>query len=168
MDNETCCSLEELSRESVQTTAHPTRSILIVDADHVLGRWAAERLWQHGYVTETKEDAETAWRELQTQYYNLLITDNELPGLTGVGLLKKVRSACMPLPVVIAIQTLPPWKSADYPWLLKATKLLKPYSFEDLLEVVNRAFAASDRLRAAVAAPPSRQARSVTLGGQLP
>ena len=44
----------------------------------------------------------------------------------------------MPLPVVMVIDSLPSWQSAEYPWLLKATKLFKPYSFEDLLGLLKK------------------------------
>lgn len=117
----------------------------MVDANHHHCQSNADRLRQQGYSINTSTDAETAWAELQTHQYHLLVTDYELPGLTGVGLLRKLRSACMPLPVVIAIGTLPPWKSAEYPWLLKATKLLKPYSFDDLLGMVKGILPAAGR-----------------------
>lgn len=121
--------------------AHPGHTdgpyrILMVEADHNLGQSNADKLRQYGYMAHAKADAETAWVELQTKEYHLLVADNNLPGLTGVGLLKKLRSACMPLPVIIAIGTMPPWTSAEYPLLLKATKLLKPYTFGDLLGMV--------------------------------
>jgi len=98
----------------------------------------ARPLRQYGYKVVVAGDGEAAWQQLQINHYNLLITENELPGASGVGLLKKLRAACMFLPVIVAIETLPSWQSSDYPWLLKATKLIKPYTFEDLLGLVSR------------------------------
>jgi len=63
----------------------------------------------------------------------LLIIKNDLPELTGVRLLKKLRSACMPLPVIMVIETMP-LGITEYSWLLNANKLLMPYSFDELLE----------------------------------
>lgn len=111
----------------------PPGRILLLDADPCLCEFNAEALRRHGFVANTAPDAETGWEKLQTNRYNLLIAENDLPGLTGVGLIKELHSACMFLPIIIVIGTLPTWKSADYPWLLKATKLFKPYAVEDLL-----------------------------------
>jgi DNA-binding response OmpR family regulator len=142
-----CGELEEQVNESFRRQTEPPCRILMVDANLRLCQSNADRLRQYGYSINTSEDAETAWAELQTHQYHLLVTDYQLPGLTGIGLLRKLRSACMPLPVVIAIGTLPPWKSAEYPWLLKATKLLKPYSFDDLLGMVEGILPEADRFR---------------------
>jgi hypothetical protein len=54
------------------------------------------------------------------------------------------------LPIIIAIGTLPSWKSAEYPWLLKATKLFKPYAFEDLLGLVKSVLPVTARVRAEI------------------
>ena len=129
---------ENPSRGSLPGQTDRPGSILLLDADPCLCAFNANALRRHGFVANTAPDAETGWEELQTNRYNLLITENDLPGLTGVGLIKKLRSACMPLPIIIAIGTLPPWKSPDYPWLLPTTKLFKPYAFEDLLGQVKR------------------------------
>lgn len=95
-------------------------------------------LRRHGYEVSTTGDGEAGWEELQTHHYHLLITENELPGLTGVGLVKKLRAAAMPLPVILVTATLPSWESPEYSWLLKADKLLKPCANEDLLRTVRQ------------------------------
>ena len=100
-------------------------------------RWQnSEGLRQHGYEVGTAADGEAGWLELQTNSYNLLITENELPGLSGVGLVKKLRSANMPLPVIIGIEAMPRVQSYEYPWLLRAHKLFKPYNEAAMLELV--------------------------------
>ena len=124
--------------------------ILMVEADHGLGQSNADKFRQYGYRAQAKADAETAWAELQTEHYHLLVTDNDLPGLTGVGLLKKVRYACMPLPVIITVSALPSWRSPEYPWLLHVNRLPKPYSFVNLLGLVQGILPAIDLSRAAV------------------
>jgi len=119
---------------SVQRPAFPLARILTVADDPC--RLNAEALRRHGYEVDIACGSKAGWEMLQNIPYNLLFTEHDLTGLTGVGLLKKLRSACMSLPVIIAIETLPPWQSAEYPWLLKATKLFKPYAIEDLLGLV--------------------------------
>ena len=71
--------------------------------------------------------------------YALLITYHNMPGLTGLALIKKLRDARMILPVIMATGALP---SEDlfvrYPWLQPAVALLKPYSVEQLLGTVEK------------------------------
>jgi DNA-binding NtrC family response regulator len=155
---------EDAANGTCRNQIYPPARILIVDADPGLCRSSADMLERHGYATNTQEDAETAWAQLQTRHYHLLITANDLPGLTGVGLIRRIRSACMSLPVIIAIRDLPAWQSPEYPWLLKATRLFKPYTFEYLLNLVKNIFPAPDRFREVMALPASRQNQSASDG----
>jgi DNA-binding response OmpR family regulator len=93
--------IESSSRVSRQCQANPAFRILLVDDDPDICQLNSKALLKHGYEVDVAEDGETGWAELQNNRYNLLITKNDLPKLTGVGLLKKVRSACMPLPVIM-------------------------------------------------------------------
>jgi DNA-binding NtrC family response regulator len=138
--------------------------VLIVDTDPCRCALNAGVLRRQGYEVDAADDAQTGWAALQNNLYNLVIAENDLPGLSGVGLLKKLRSAGMTLPVIIAIEALPAWKSADYPWLLKSARLFKPYTFEDLLRLVNRTFAQTQRSPAETAPPhPQNQTASAAL-----
>lgn len=143
--------MENWTNESLPRQTNPPSRILLLDTDRCLCDFHADALRRHGFLANTAPDAETGWEELQTNRYHLLITENDLPGLTGVGLIKQLRSACMSLPIIVAIRTLPPWKSAEYPWLLKATKLFKPYAFEDLLAQVKNNLLSTAGVRAAMA-----------------
>ena len=120
----------------------------MVADDPCPGRLHAEMLRRHGYEVGIACGSKAGWEMLQTIRYNLLIAEHDVSGLSGVGLVKKLRSACMPLPVIIAIGVLPAWQSAEYPWLLKATKLFKPYTFVELLDLVRRVFPATNRIHA--------------------
>ena len=121
---------------SLHCHANPPCRILVVRDDAEI-RWQnSEGLRQHGYEVGIAADGEAGWLELQTNSYNLLITENELPGLSGVGLVKKLRLANMPLPFIIAIETMPQVQSPHYPWLLRAHKLFKPYDEAAMLELV--------------------------------
>ncbi len=136
----------------------------MVDDDPCHSELGAGVLRRHGHSVDLAKDSEAAWEELLTNRYNLLVTENDLPGLTGVGLIKKLRSACMPLPVIIAIRTLPSWQSAEYPWLLNAARLFKPYTFEELLGLVRNALPPARRIGPAMAPLPGREERTASLG----
>ena len=156
MNTGNSCKPESFISGSLQCPAYPPLRILMVDDDPYLGELNAEVLRRHGYEVNIARDVEAGWEELLTNHYHLLITENDLPRLTGVGLVKKLRSGCMPLPVIVVTGILPGWESPEYPWLLKATKLFKPYRFDDLLALVKKVLTETVSPRAGTALPAWR------------
>lgn len=53
-------------------------------------------------VAATAGDGETAWRELQRCKPDILVTDIEMPGLTGLELAQRILRHALPIKVVIA------------------------------------------------------------------
>lgn len=155
--------LEFPADASLPGCTDPAGRILIVDDAPCRCELNAETLRRHGYLVAIAGDSEAGWEELQNNRYNLLITEHVLPGLTGAGLVKKLRSACMSLPVIMVVETLPSWRSADYPWFLKAAKLFKPYSFGELLDSVKRILTPAGNLRERIM-PPHLEVRPSTIG----
>jgi DNA-binding response OmpR family regulator len=89
-----------------------------------------------GYHVDAAEDGAAAWEALQLKAFNLLITDHNMPKLTGVELVKKLRSARMALPVILVTGTLPTAELNRNPGLQLAAMLLKPFSPDELVETV--------------------------------
>lgn len=116
--------------------AHPTRRILMVDDDPFLCHRNAEVLIRQGYVVNAVENGALGWQELQANHYHLLITENELPQLTGVQLIQKLRSARMALPVIIATDKSPKLAVARRLRVNPVFTLLKPYTLPDFIETV--------------------------------
>jgi two-component system cell cycle sensor histidine kinase/response regulator CckA len=56
-----------------------------------------------GFGVETAPDGVSAWKRLQSDPtgFDLLITDNEMPGLSGLGLAERIRAAGMRTKVVV-------------------------------------------------------------------
>ena len=155
--------IESLSCVSHQSQATPAYRILLVDDNQAIGLSNSKALLKRGYEVDLAEDGETGWTELQNNHYNLLITKNDLPKLTGVGLLKKLRSACMPLPVIMTIERMPAWESPHYSWLLNANNLLMPYGFEELLGMVKRILPATANIPVQMLSRPNWQRQRSTV-----
>jgi len=102
--------------------------ILVVEDDTDIRRYSAQALMGSGYDVEAAEDGAAAWETLQAKAFNLLITDNNMPRLTGVELVRKLRSARMALPVIMATGRLPVEALAKNPSLQLAALLPKPFS----------------------------------------
>ena len=104
-------------------------------------------LSRFGYATETAEDGAAAWEALQDNVYDLLITDNSMPKVSGVELVKKLRSAHMTLPVVLATGTIPMEAMNRNSSLQLAAMLVKPFTMDELLVTVKEVLLAADNAR---------------------
>jgi DNA-binding response OmpR family regulator len=123
---------------SPQRKTNPTKRILVVDDEPLSRQLNTEVLINSGYRVDAAEDGAVAWQSLNTDSYDLLITDNDMPKVSGVGLLKKLRAARMALPVIMATGTFPKEEFIQYPWLQPAATLLKPYTMGELMGTVEK------------------------------
>jgi DNA-binding response OmpR family regulator len=114
--------------------------ILVVDDDICIRHLSSEALIAEGYRVDTAENGEEGWHALLNavksgpESYDLLITDNSMPKLSGVDLIRKVRSASMELPVILASGTVPlHTESLDL-----AAILPKPFFPAALVQIVQK------------------------------
>jgi DNA-binding response OmpR family regulator len=63
---------------------NPPNRILVVDDDVDLRKLNTQVLVLSGYQVNAAEDGEAAWEYLQANSYDLLITDNRMPRLSGL------------------------------------------------------------------------------------
>jgi len=136
-------SVENMLSSAVLGCASPTDPpslnprILMVSEECDLRQLNTEVLIDAGYEVDVVEDGASAWRALQFENFDLVFADNGLTSFDGVDLGRKLHSAGITMPVIVAINILPSWESYRYPWFLKATKLFKPYSIAELLRSVD-------------------------------
>jgi len=147
----------ESASAPLQSQTNPPHRVLVVEDDTTIRRLDAEVLSRCGYVVDAAEDGAAGWEALQVNSYDLMITDNNMPNLSGVGLLKQLRAARMELPVIMATGTLPTEEFARYPWLQPAATLVKPYTIEQLLQTVRKVLREAE---VAADAPRQRPAHS--------
>jgi len=121
--------------------------ILVVDDDSDIRHLHTEVLIHFGYHVDAAEDGAVAWETLQLKSYDLIVTDNNMPKVTGVDLLKKLCAARMELPVIMATGGVPPDEFARCPWLQPAAILIKPYTIAQLLGAVKQTLSASSHVR---------------------
>ncbi len=78
-------------------------SILIVDDEEIVRRMVADVLSMAGYATRTFDRAEEALTVLRREGAQMVITDNNLPGMQGLDLLREIRAedAYLYLPVIL-------------------------------------------------------------------
>ena len=127
-----------------QRPARSAPRILVVDEDSDLRRLYAEALASQGYCVDAAEDGAVAWEALKANRYHLMITEHAIPNLTGIELVKMVRAARMPVPVVMAAGRLPTHELARNPSLQLAATLSKPFPVNALLDTVQNVLRATD------------------------
>jgi two-component system OmpR family response regulator len=111
--------------------------ILLVDDDRDLRSINARLLLESGYHVDTANDGASGWRALNARHYDVLITDNTMPGVTGLELIKKLRSEDMTLAVILASGTAPMDELSQNPWMQIDALLPKPYTVAQLVRTID-------------------------------
>jgi two-component system OmpR family response regulator len=125
--------------------ANTAHRILLVDDDNEMRHASACVLARSGYHVDAAEDGEAGWQAIDANNYDLLITDNEMPRLSGLELVERVRSQRRKLPVILASGTVP---LDRHQWLreLEITATLqKPFTIAQLLQTVKEVLSAAGR-----------------------
>jgi DNA-binding response OmpR family regulator len=152
------------SRAAEPAGTNSPRRILVVDDDISIRELSTEVLIHFGYGVDAAADGAAAWQALNSDRYDLLITDHNMPELTGVELLKKLRAAHMDLPVIVATGVLPKDELTQYPELQPVVTLLKPFTIAELLGTVKEILRAADGAREQIAPSPNWQSKPLADG----
>lgn len=113
--------------------------VLIVDDDETLARALARQLSRNGYEVVVHHHGGTALEAVQQGGFEAVVSDIEMPGLSGIELLRKVRGHDRDLPVILitgapAIET-----AADAVEHGAFRYLLKPLDLGEFSRTVQRA-----------------------------
>jgi len=128
----------EFSAGSAPGPINSRQRILVVDDDRDIRQLCVEVLAASGYAVEAAKDGAAGWDALQASRYDLLITDNKMPRMTGIEMIAKLRAAKMKLPIIMATGFLPIHQFIRRPWLQPDVAMERPFTNDDLLEVVNK------------------------------
>jgi two-component system alkaline phosphatase synthesis response regulator PhoP len=112
--------------------------ILVVDDEKSVRNLLVEFLTVAGYEVMGVADGALAWDAIQTQHFDLMITDNSMPKVTGVEVIDKLISANIRLPVIMATGALPQHELRRNPWLNDIAVLEKPFSKKAILSMVEK------------------------------
>lgn len=116
--------------------------VLVVEDDAAIRKVNTEVLIHSGYQVDSAEDGAAAWDALQLNNYDLVVTDNDMPKVTGVELIQKLHAASMALPVIMATGAPPDIKLTSHTRQPVRT-LIKPFTFDELLTAVNEVLRAA-------------------------
>lgn len=127
-------------RPATLTITTALKHVLTVDDDADMLSMYAHMLADTGYTVETAADGEQGWDALCDTEYDLLLTDNSMPRLTGLELVARLRGAGMTLPVILASGSFTPPAGYDERERLGLSAVLrKPFTRDELIAAVEHA-----------------------------
>ena len=144
----------------------PPCRILVVEDEVEIRHLIVRKLRRSGFEVDEAENGVFAWSYLQVYDYDLMITDNSMPKMTGLELLAKLRAARIVLPVIMATGVPPAKEFAESPWLIPEATLTKPYTLDELLETVRKVLHVSDSPRTNGAVQPPEKANAPDATGE--
>lgn len=111
--------------------------ILVIDDDESNRALHQLLLTRAGYDVDAAVDGEEGWQRLAAASYDLVVTDNDMPRLTGLGLIRRMRQAGLEIPVMVVTGSMEALSLAEELELELAAILPKPFLFRELFAVVD-------------------------------
>jgi two-component system, OmpR family, alkaline phosphatase synthesis response regulator PhoP len=115
------------------------RILLCDDEIHIL-RAMEFKLKKGGYEVEITSDGEEAWEAIQIRKPDLLITDCQMPRLTGLELIERLRNNSQTADILVFMLTAKGYELSQellFNQLRVLRVLAKPFSPRELLQDVN-------------------------------
>jgi PAS domain S-box-containing protein len=116
----------------------PSYRILVVDDEKAVRDLHLEVLTGAGYEVLAVANGALAWDAIQTQHFDLMITDNSMPKVSGVEVINKLIAANTKLPVIMVTGALPEHEFKRYSWLSNIAVLEKPVNNSAILSMVKK------------------------------
>ncbi len=115
---------------------HVPEHILVVEDDNTIQSFIAMALENAGYRVDKADDGEAGWQAMSANHFDLLITDNNMPKLSGVNLMRRLRAIPLTLPIILISGKIP-WETKDLKTLISpGTAMEKPFTMAQLLQQV--------------------------------
>lgn len=117
-------------------TAMPTNSILVIDDELPILNMIKLALTRNGYAVDTAQSGKEGLMKNKSNGYNIVLTDIQMPGISGLQVLEHLRNDKNPTRVIGMSGT---------PWLFDQNNfdavLSKPCSLIELKDTIDRVMA---------------------------
>jgi CheY-like chemotaxis protein len=119
--------------------------ILFVDDEEAIRESASDFLTRHGFEVTRSSSAEDALTQLQQHSfsYDLLITDMAMPRMSGLDLIRSLRSCGVMLPIILCTGFSAGLSRESFEKMSSVMLLQKPLTMGELLAAVNEVLAAT-------------------------
>ena len=110
--------------------------ILLIDDDPSILELGQFILDRSGFDVDTATDGSVGWQALREKQYDAVVTDNLMPNVTGLALLKLMNDAKIRTPVIMITGTIPSSEFLRASHLQLEAILQKPVSVEQFLAIL--------------------------------
>jgi two-component system response regulator AtoC len=137
----------------MKVSAMPTSSgaVLIVDDEEAVSAVLAGLLSQEGYQPRVASSGEEAMHLLETELADVVITDLQMPGMSGMDVLSRIATQWPDIPVIVLTAHGTIQAAVDAMKAGAQDFMLKPFDRAELLYVVNKVVT---KVRRAERTPP--------------
>lgn len=130
---------EQAQHDWAAQTAAGQRSVLLVDDDEALARMLQRALKSAGFEVTVANNGTTAMEMIISRPFDVIVTDIQMPGMSGVELLGVVRAYDLDVPVILMTGAPTVETAVEAVRLGALVYLAKPTSNETLVKAVERA-----------------------------
>jgi DNA-binding NtrC family response regulator len=113
-------------------------SILVVEDEAKMRRLLELELADQDFHAQTVADAETALKLLNTNHFDLIVTDLKLPGMSGIEFLQAVKRANAAIPIIIMTAFGTVESAVEAMKIGASDYVLKPFSLAELVLVIRK------------------------------
>ena len=114
------------------------RNVLYAEDDEDLCVVCTRILDRAGFRVTAVRDGQSAWQALSREKFDLFVTDNDMPNVTGVQLVAKLRLNNINVPIILASGSADFFRDDEYQWLNLSACLQKPFTPDELVQTVAR------------------------------
>jgi DNA-binding response OmpR family regulator len=133
--------------------------ILVVDDDPQIRKLLSDLLTHEGFTVDAAENGQAALTLLLKHRYSLLTTDLDLPGPSGLDLIREIRGRGLVLPILVLSGDREAVLRAAVLDLGRAECILKPFGIDAIRAAVERLLAPSKAKRSNATRSKREQSR---------
>lgn len=115
-----------------QELPDPRRRVLVVDDDPAIRAFLTDFLEQQDFEVRTTQDGRTALAVFDTERFDLLLVDFQMPGMTGLEVATKVRKTDPDIPIGLITGTASTLEAEAVVQAGVSRVFPKPFSLEEL------------------------------------
>ena len=112
--------------------------ILVVEDDRALGEALCDTLTSAGYRVIMAEDGRKALARLESEWFDLIISDVQMPNMTGTELLQRIKKAGGKTPVILMTAYASVEQAVEAMRYGAVDYLVKPFEAEVLVNMIER------------------------------
>jgi len=134
-------SILKTKTDKIHVPPAESKKILVADDDEVLRQMLVDTLLSIGHQAVGVENGEQALAKIQSEEFDLAITDIRMPKLDGLSFLKKARECKPKLPVILITGFAQNYTAQSAKYQGADGYLVKPFRIEKIEEMVKKLLA---------------------------